>query len=740
MTHRWRAAFGGDVVGGITAALLTVPMSMGFGALAVHGLGERYIAYGMAAALSSAVVVPIVAVLLGSRSVIAYAPRSVVASLIGSLVVPGLVRAEPGLVDLNDVRTALSLLFAVLLLAGAFQGVFGALRLGGLVRYIPSPVMAGFQNAAALLIVVAQIPALLGLRGKASLLDVASWIGTAQPLSLAVGLLTAVAMWQARRITTRVPGVVVGLGAGTTAYYLVAAAGYREAVGPTMGAISVGASSTVWVPDLAALTTAFDRPGTVFLLVAAAFSLALVSSLDMLLCVRTVEAVTGQRTPSNAELLRLGLGNTVTAGLGGITSSVSLAGTFAAYRAGARTSVSTVTNALGVLLAVLAFAPVLGYLPRAVIAGMLLLIGIQLFDVWTVQVAQRVLTRQLVDRRRMTLDLAVTLLVATLAITVGLVVAVATGVAVAILFFLLKMSKNVVRRAYHADMVHSRKTRPPPLMEALQTHGRQILVLELEGPIFFGTAENLARRVDAVRAEVAFVILDLKRVNEVDTTGGRLLVQIHRRLASEGKELLLAHVVPHEPVGKVLQDVGVVAAVTPGRIFADTDRALESAEDRLLSRILALPAAEDEFSLEHLDVLAELGKAERDVLQGCLSRRSHRRGEVVFREGDPGRELFIIVRGTASVRIRLAGDHREKRLATFSAGTIFGEMALLDAGPRSATVIADDDLVCYVLTEDAFATLVRDHHVVAIRLLASLGRELGRRLRRANQTIYQLEA
>ena len=67
-------------------------------------------------------------------------------------------------------------------------------------------------------------------------------------------------------------------------------------------------------------------------------------------------------------------------------------------------------------------------------------------------------------------------------------------------------------------------------------------------------------------------------------------------------------------------------------------------------------------------------------------------------------------------------------------------MALLDAGPRSATVIADDDLVCYVLTEDAFATLVRDHHVVAIRLLASLGRELGRRLRRANQTIYQLEA
>jgi anti-anti-sigma regulatory factor len=436
----------------------------------------------------------------------------------------------------------------------------------------------------------------------------------------------------------------------------------------------------------------------------------------------------------------VGLGNTAAAALGGISGTVSLANTFAAYRAGGRTSAASIVNALCVLLAILVLAPALAYLPRAVIAGMLLLIGLQLFDVWSVQVAQRVLTRQLVDRPRMTLDLAVTLLVATLAITVGLVVAVATGVAVAILFFLLKMSKSVVRRAYHADAVHSRKTRPPQLMEALQAHGRQILVLELEGPIFFGTAEDLARRVDAVGAEVSSVILDLKRVNEVDTTGGRLLVQIHRRLASEGKELILAHVLLHEPVGRVLQDVGVVAAVTPSRIFADADRALEWTEDRLLGRILALPAVEEEFPLEHLDVIAALGKAERDVLRGCLTRRSYGKGEVVFREGDAGRELFIIARGAASVRIRLAGDHREKRLATFAAGTIFGEMALLDAGPRSATVMADEDLVCYVLTEEAFAALVRDHHAVAIRLLAALGRELGRRLRRANQTIYQLEA
>ena len=90
-------------------------------------------------------------------------------------------------------------------------------------------------------------------------------------------------------------------------------------------------------------------------------------------------------------------------------------------------------------------------------------------------------------------------------------------------------------------------------------------------------------------------------------------------------------------------------------------------------------------------------------------------------------------------KLRLAGAHRENRLATFSAGTVFGELALLDPGPRSASVEADQELTCYVLTEEAFEQLRKDHPHIAITLLTNLGRELSRRLRRANGTIYQLE-
>jgi len=115
-------------------------------------------------------------------------------------------------------------------------------------------------------------------------------------------------------------------------------------------------------------------------------------------------------------------------------------------------------------------------------------------------------------------------------------------------------------------------------------------------------------------------------------------------------------------------------------------------------------------------------------------------GEVVFHEGDEGRELFLIASGSASVKLRLAGEGRLNRLATFSAGTVFGELALLDPGPRSASVEVDAELICYVLTDVAFEQLGREHPDIAIRLMANLGRELSRRLRQANQTIYQLEA
>jgi CRP-like cAMP-binding protein/anti-anti-sigma regulatory factor len=319
-------------------------------------------------------------------------------------------------------------------------------------------------------------------------------------------------------------------------------------------------------------------------------------------------------------------------------------------------------------------------------------------------------------------------------------VAVAIGVAVTIVSFLAAMSRSAIRRVYAGDAVHSRKTRDPRLGRILAEHGRRIVVFELEGPIFFGTAESLAVRVEAAaRDGAAHVVLDLKRVTEVDSTGAKIIRQVAQALPARGAQLLLSHVDGGPRLRDRLADGGVLRAVTDERVFLDTDHALEWAEDRLIAVELE-GSAPDEISLERLDALSELDADERAVLGAILARRTYKAGEIVFREGDEGRELFMIVKGTASVRLRLPGHTRDNRLATFSPGTVFGELALLDAQPRSATIRADEDLVCYVLSQEAFETLKQRHEPIAIKLLANLARELSARLRRANRTISQLEA
>jgi len=368
-------------------------------------------------------------------------------------------------------------------------------------------------------------------------------------------------------------------------------------------------------------------------------------------------------------------------------------------------------------------------------------VALQLFDLLSIHMVKRMLGREFVYWKSMTVDLLVIALVATVAIASNLVAAVGIGLGVTILSFLFRMSRSAVRRAYHGDVIHSRRTRDPRHMDVLYQRGGTILILELEGPIFFGTAEDLAGRVDvALREGVSYIVLDLKRVNEIDSTGARILLQIQQRLVREGKHLLVSHAERNRRVADFLTDMGVLAALTRQRVFRDTDRALEWAEDRVIAAELGETAPRDDYALERLDVLAGLSAEECDALRNVLVRKSYRKGEAVFHEGDDGRELFIIARGAASAKIRLSGDGRENRLATFSAGTVFGEVALLDQQPRSATVEADEDLVCYILTESAFATLRTEHGGVAIKLLTNLGRELSQRVRRANRTIYELES
>jgi SulP family sulfate permease len=395
-------------------------------------------------------------------------------------------------------------------------------------------------------------------------------------------------------------------------------------------------------------------------------------------------------------------------------------------------------HACFILLAIQVLPPLIAVIPRVVIGAMLVVVGIQLVDRWTLQMMKKLFRREISLFSSAALDFSVVLLVATVAIATNLVFAVILGLAVTILFFLFRMSKSVIRRAYRCDAVHSRRTREPRLANILARQGAKILVVELEGPIFFGTAENLAAYLDSAVEDSTCVILDFKRVNEIDSTGAKVMLHVHDRLTKEGKHLLLSSIPEREQLTHFLRDMGVTTAVTRGKMFADVDRAIEWAEDHVILAELGDLEIGAEFPFGQLEVFAHMTDDELAEVRHTLVRRAYHKGDVIFREGETSDELYVIAKGTASVRLRLGGTVRETRLITFSPGTMFGELALLDQEARSATVEADEELVCYVITRAGFDQLTRDHPAIAIKLLTNLGRELSSRLRRANRTIYQL--
>jgi CRP-like cAMP-binding protein len=126
------------------------------------------------------------------------------------------------------------------------------------------------------------------------------------------------------------------------------------------------------------------------------------------------------------------------------------------------------------------------------------------------------------------------------------------------------------------------------------------------------------------------------------------------------------------------------------------------------------------------------------AITAYMKRKTFDPGAVVFREGDAGNEVLIVTKGTASAYLQTPGG-ANIRLATFAPGTVFGELAILDRGPRSASVIADGELVCYGLSSTDYALLAEKSPPAAIQFMAAIGRELSGRLRTANRTIHQLE-
>jgi SulP family sulfate permease len=723
------------MVAGALAAVVTLPLSMGLGALALAPLGPEFISRGVYAGLYAAAFLGLICVIAGARGIAIYSPRSLVSFMIASVCADLFAgTAWPGRGDPDMIMAAVLLL---LTMAGAFQLAFGLARMARVVKFIPSPVMAGFQNAAAVIITLSQLHLLLGLAARPA---VAAWpaaLAAIRPLAVAVSAVTLLLVFCGARITKRVPPLLVALLGGTLVHYLLLGAGMAPLLGATLGNIPARLPDGHDIAAIIAVTQLPGFAGALPALILAAATIAVVASLDVLISAKVVENLSGQRGNSTRELVCTGAANAITPLFGGILGSISLASTTANYKSGARTSLSLFTHAILFLLMVPLLAPVLGYIPMAVIGALVVYTGTQLFDRWTLQLVKLAVSRRVVSWRNIAMDLAVIGFVTAVALAGQVAMAVGAGVAVAVVVFTLRMSRSVIRSVRDGTEVQSRRARGAAQAERLNAEGRCILAVELEGPMFFASAELLQNQIDAaVAAGARTVILDMSRVNELDSTGARILLQTCERMKAADAELLLCGMDGHPQTGALLRDHGVVARLTPQRIFPDMDRALEWAENRLLAGLDGADRAQAEPAFESLDIARGLDAGERETLRQALQAREFPPGATVFSQGDEGDALYVLLRGSASVRLQLR-DGGDRRLVTFSPGTVFGEMALLDKGRRSATVTADEALSCHVLERARFEALAAAHPRIGMVLLANLARELTLRMRRANLTMAE---
>jgi CRP-like cAMP-binding protein len=167
-------------------------------------------------------------------------------------------------------------------------------------------------------------------------------------------------------------------------------------------------------------------------------------------------------------------------------------------------------------------------------------------------------------------------------------------------------------------------------------------------------------------------------------------------------------------------------------VMHDLDSAIELMEEEALRvQSQGRPQAE-RLAVEELDLLKGLSADELAIVRSRLVERSFAPGESLCAEGDTADRLWLITRGTVSVRMAVT-EHESVRIASLAMGTVVGEMALLANGVRSATVVADDDVVCFELEEAAVRALLDEHPRIASQILRNLAREMARRVRTTSE-------
>jgi SulP family sulfate permease len=724
----------GDVLSGLAAMLVAFPAAIAFGVTIFSPLGGDMAAQGAIAGIVGAIAFGLVAPLMGGSSRLISAPCAPAAAVLSALAIEYThAKMAPGSVVL--------LLSLIGLLAGGVQITLGAVRIGKLIKYIPFPVVSGYLCGVGLIIIGGQIPKFLGAPSGTAWTDAVISPSLWNWHSLLVGVVVIAAMILTPRLTHRVPSAIVALAAGIGCYLLQGLA--NPALLNTDGnPLLIG---TLTSGDGGMIDGALQHWkaigglgfGMALKVVVPALTLAVLLSIDTLKTCLVIDALTSSQHNPNRELIGQGLANMASALMGGVPGSGTMGPSLVNVSSGGKTRASALAAGGFSLAAYLVLSPLVAWVPVAALAAILIVVGLRMIDWHSLAFFFTPSTR---------FDFLVIISVILVALFGNLIAASGVGVALSILLFIREQTRSsVVRHRIDGTEMFSKRSRSRKDMELLAREGADTVVFELQGSLFFGTANQLFQALEPESHERRYVILSMRRVQSLDITATHVLEQIKDRLEEHDGYLVFCDIPKGLPSGlkmkRFLKETGVVRPTNKAVAFRHLDEALEWVE----ARKLGLPAPGEEalgeeerppLALKEMRIFSACADDALAALLAVVEERSVKADKKVFKAGEGDEALFLVRRGTVKVEAPV-GKKESYHLATCGPGEIVGGMGFIANRGHATDGLAIEDTDVYVLTRAKFDELEKLYPELALVILEAVALGLAGRLR---VTIGELQA
>lgn len=517
----------GDVFGGITAGIVALPLALAFGIQAFSGVDSpEASSMGALAGLVGATLLGFFAALFGGTHSQISGPTGPM-TVITASIVSGAWASSQGNISAVILSMSLAGIFC-----GLFQVIFGLIRIGKYVRYIPYPVLSGFMSGIGVIIILQQIYPIIGKKSPASTLDMiinfpAALADGVSVIALALGLACISLIVLVPKVTKKVPATLVALIAVTVVSLFT-----NLDSSLTIGNIPAGLPMPFFTKvqldgiDWASVLEASLVPG---------LTLAGLGSIDTLLTSVVADNITKTKHNSNQELIGQGIGNAVASLFCGLAGAGATMRTVVNVKSGGRTQISGMIHAVLLLAILLGLGSLVKYVPLSVLAGILITVGWGIIDFRGFKDILRIPKS----------DAFVMMVVFLMTVFVDLLTAVGIGMVIACVLF-MKRAGDLVENSYSAKALDTFDKESPWEDEKdipEEIHNR-IYIERLDGPIFFGSITGFQRVMHDIPTNVKIVIIRMRRVPFMDQSGVYAMETAIKDLQAQGIKVLMTIIQP----------------------------------------------------------------------------------------------------------------------------------------------------------------------------------------------------